>query len=39
MASPILGLGSKSPVYMPGTQVEMKAFLDLIGRLMHGFVR
>ena len=39
MASPILGRGSKSLVDMPGTQVEMKAVLGLIGRLMQGGIR
>ena len=38
MVSPVLGLGSKAPVDMLGTQVEMEALLDLIGRLMHGVI-
>ncbi|KPW89479.1 MULTISPECIES: antitoxin Xre/MbcA/ParS toxin-binding domain-containing protein [Pseudomonas] len=38
MVSPVLGLGSKSPVDMLGTQVEIEAVFDLIGRLMHGVI-
>lgn len=36
MRSPVRGLGSRCPIDMLGTRVEMKAVLDLIGRLERG---
>ncbi|UWF47883.1 DUF2384 domain-containing protein [Pseudomonas sp. N3-W] len=38
MSMPVPGLGSKRPLDMVGTRVEMKAILDLIGRLERGFI-
>jgi len=36
MSLPVRGLGSKRPIDMLGTRVEMKAVFDLIGRLEKG---
>ncbi|WP_429581447.1 antitoxin Xre/MbcA/ParS toxin-binding domain-containing protein [Pseudomonas frederiksbergensis] len=36
MSSPVRGLGSKCPIDMLGTRVEMKAVFDLIDRLERG---
>lgn len=38
MAAPVLGLGSKAPVSMVTTRVDVEAVIDLIGRMEHGVV-
>jgi putative toxin-antitoxin system antitoxin component (TIGR02293 family) len=38
MSTPVRGLGSKRPLDMINTRVEMNAVLDLIGRLERGIL-